>query len=81
MGGRNGDRVPGTFESSSSNLRRHFSRELVVDTLRLTLDVVDELEPPDDLRLATFNAAFGMFGKFYDARAAAAANILHGGIG
>lgn len=71
--GRDNGSVPPT---TSSPLRRHFSRELVVETLRLTLNVVDELDPPDDLRLATFNAAFGMFGKFYDARAAAAAGSL-----
>lgn len=69
---RNGDRAP---ETASSPLRRHFSREQVTETVGLALAVVDELDPPDDLRLAAFNAAFGMFGQWYDARAAAMAGM------
>lgn len=49
-------------------LRQHFTTDQTTKTIRAALGIVDELEPPDDLRLAAFNFALGMLGKWYDAR-------------
>jgi hypothetical protein len=41
--------------------RHHNTREQVTDYLRAALEVVDELDIPDDLRPAAFVQAVGLF--------------------
>lgn len=47
------------------NLKRHFTDAQIETALRFALDVVEKVEPPEDLRLAVFNAAWGMRGMYY----------------
>lgn len=47
-------------------LERHFTVEQTEDVCRDALGVVERLEPPEDLRLAVFNTAVGMLGKWFD---------------
>lgn len=42
------------------SLRRTWEKQDVLDELQTALDVVDELKPPDELRVATYNAAVQM---------------------
>jgi hypothetical protein len=51
--------------ATAPNLKRHFTDQQIEDALRFALDVVEKLEPPDDLRVAAFNAAWGMRGMYY----------------
>lgn len=48
-----------------SHLYRHFSDDQIERYLVFALELVEKLNPPDDLRLAVFNAAWGMQGMHY----------------
>jgi hypothetical protein len=47
------------------NLRRHFTDAQIEEALTFALRTVEKVEPPEDLRLAVFNAAWGMRGMYY----------------
>lgn len=55
-------RIP-TPDGKSAKIQRTFTNAQIVNILRDALDILEELDPPEDMRAATFQSALNMTGQ------------------